>query len=43
MSHSVQHVASNIQLIRGFPVLLDFDLAAWYEVETRVLKQTVRS
>ena len=42
MSHSVQHVASNIQLIRGFPVLLDFDLAAWYEVETRVLKQTVR-
>ena len=42
MHHSIQHVASNIQLIRGFPVLLDFDLAAWYEVETRVLKQTVR-
>lgn len=33
---------SKIHFIRGEKVILDFDLANLYEVETRVLKQSVR-
>lgn len=33
---------SKIHFIRGQKVILDFDLAILYEVETRVLKQSVR-
>jgi ORF6N domain len=35
----IQH---KIHVIRNQSVILDFDLAALYEVETRVLKQAVR-
>jgi hypothetical protein len=38
----VPSVESRIFLIRGHKVLLDADLAALYEVETRVLNQAVR-
>lgn len=31
-----------IYTIRGIKVMLDFDLAQLYEVETRVLKQSIR-
>lgn len=37
-----QKIASQIYLIRGEQVMLDFDLAQLYGVETRVLKQTVK-
>ena len=33
---------SKIYEIRGVKVMLDFDLASLYEVETRTLKQSVR-
>ena len=33
---------SKIYQIRGFKVMLDFDLASLYDVETRALKQSVR-
>ena len=33
---------SKIYQIRGQKVMLDFDLASLYDVETRVLKQSVR-
>ena len=33
---------SKIHTIRGQKVILDFDLALLYEVETRVLNQTVK-
>jgi len=33
---------SKIHFIRGKKVILDFDLANLYELETRVLKQSVR-
>jgi hypothetical protein len=33
---------SKIYQIRGFKVMLDFDLASLYDVETRSLKQSVR-
>lgn len=33
---------SKIHFIRGEKILLDFDLAVLYEVETRILKQSVR-
>lgn len=42
MHNNIQRIATNIQVIRGIPVLLDFDLASWYGIETRMLKQTVR-
>ncbi len=42
MKNSLQHIAAKVNIIRGIAVLLDSDLALWYEVETRVLKQTVR-
>jgi len=35
-------IIQSIHEIRGVKVMLDFDLAARYEVETRVLKQSVR-
>jgi hypothetical protein len=35
-------ILSKIYLIRGVKVMLDRDLAILYEVETRVLNQTVR-
>ena len=35
-------IQNKIYEIRGMRVMLDFDLAALYQVETRVLKQTVR-
>ena len=35
-------IIQNIYVIRGYKVMLDFDLASRYEVETRVLKQSVR-
>jgi hypothetical protein len=33
---------SKIQEIRGVKVMLDFDLASLYEVETKVLNQAVK-
>ena len=38
----LQRIQSKIFEIRGQKVILDYDLAALYEVETRVLKQAVR-
>lgn len=38
----LQVIQSKIHEIRGQQVMLDFDLAQLYEVETRVLKQAVR-
>lgn len=35
-------IKSKIYTIRGYRVMLDFDLAELYSVETRVLKQGVR-
>ena len=38
----VSIIQNKIHEIRGFKVMLDFDLAEMYGVETRVLKQAVR-
>ena len=38
----VEEIRSKIRRIRGVPVILDFDLAELYSVETRVLNQAVR-
>ena len=38
----LERISSKIYLIRKEKVLLDFDLAELYGVETRVLKQAVR-
>jgi hypothetical protein len=38
----LQIIQSKIYDIRGFKVMLDFDLATLYEVETRVLNQAVK-
>ena len=38
----LQHIKQKIHTIRGCQVMLDFDLAALYDVETRTLKQAVR-
>jgi phage regulator Rha-like protein len=38
----IQVVQNKIVNIRGIKVMLDFDLAQLYEVETRVLKQSIR-
>jgi len=38
----LQIIQDKIYEIRGFKIMLDFDLAEMYEVETRVLKQAVR-
>ena len=37
-----EQIENNILKIRGIKVILDFELAKLYEVETRVLKQAVR-
>lgn len=39
---NLQPIQNKIYEIRGQKVMLDFDLAELYEVETRVLKQAVR-
>ena len=41
MEH-LEKIQSRIHEVRGVRVMLDFDLAALYQVETRVLKQAVR-
>ena len=41
MEH-LEKIQSRIYEVRGVRVMLDFDLAALYQVETRVLKQAVR-
>ena len=41
MEH-LEKIQSRIYEVRGVRVMLDFDLAALYQVETKVLKQTVR-
>ena len=38
----IEHIKNSILEIRGLKVILDFELAKLYEVETRVLKQAVR-
>ena len=38
----IERIERTIYLIRGEKVMLDRDLAALYEVETRVLNQAVR-
>lgn len=38
----LQLIQSKIYEIRGQKVMLDFDLAEMYGIETRVLKQAVR-
>ena len=40
--HSIQSIQNRIYEIRGERVMLDFDLAALYELETRVLNQNVK-
>jgi ORF6N domain len=39
---NLEIITQKIHDIRGFKVMLDFDLAQLYDVETRVLKQAVR-
>ena len=41
-SPEVEEIRSRIYIVRGVPVMFDFDLARYYGVETRVLKQAVR-
>ena len=38
----IEHIKNSIHEIRGIKVILDFELAKIYEVETRMLKQAVR-
>ena len=38
----IKSIQNRIYDVRGQRVLLDFDLAALYEVETRVLNQAVK-
>lgn len=40
--NELQLIQNKIYEIRGQRVMLDFDLAAMYQVETKVLKQAVR-
>jgi len=37
-----QTIQTKIYELRGFKVMLDFDLASLYDIETKVLKQAVR-
>lgn len=37
-----ENIASQIRIIRGQKVLLDFDLAVLYDVETKYLKRAVK-
>ena len=41
-THEITPIQSKIYEIRGQRVMLDFDLAALYQVETRVLNQAVK-
>ncbi|MFM7724187.1 MAG: ORF6N domain-containing protein [Bacteroidota bacterium] len=38
----LEHIKNSILEIRGFKVILDFELAKMYQVQTRALKQAVR-
>jgi len=38
----IQNIQQKIHEIRGMKVMLDFDLAALYETETKILKQAVK-
>ena len=38
----LQLIQSKIYTLRGYKVMIDFDLAEMYGIETRVLKQAVR-
>jgi hypothetical protein len=38
----IQSIQNNIYDVRGEKVMLDFDLAILYEVETRVMNQAVK-
>jgi hypothetical protein len=42
MENELEDIRSKIHTIRGVKVMLDFDLAALYGVETRVMKQSVK-
>ena len=42
MELSVLNIQNKIYEIRGLKVMLDFDLAEMYEVDTKVLKQSVK-
>lgn len=39
---TVEEIQSRIYIVRGVPVMFDFDLARYYGIENRVLKQAVR-
>ena len=39
---NVEDIRNRIYIVRGVPVVFDFDLARYYGIETRVLKQAVR-
>lgn len=39
---AIEGIANSIHVVRGYPVLLDVDLAALYGVETKVLLQAVK-
>lgn len=39
---NVEDIRNRIYIVRGVPVMFDFDLARYYGIETRVLKQAVR-
>lgn len=41
-SPEVEEIRNRIYIVRGVPVMFDFDLARYYGIETRVLKQAVR-
>jgi hypothetical protein len=38
----LEHIKNSIHEIRGMKVILDFELAKMYQVETRALKQAIR-
>lgn len=42
LSMEIQVIQHKIYEIRGYKVMLDFDLASLYGTETKVLKQAVR-
>jgi len=42
LTPEVMEIRSRIYIVRGVPVMFDFDLARYYGIETRVLKQAVR-
>ncbi|MEI6436872.1 MAG: ORF6N domain-containing protein [Bacteroidota bacterium] len=42
MTVPADNIRHKIQIIRGYKVILDFDLAALYGVETKQLKRSVR-